>query len=84
LVALGAHTPSLILLDLVMPVMDGQRFREHQQRVRDANITAIPVVVVSGAPDGQAIARSIGAVDVVTKPIDLDRLVAVVQRYRLS
>src|SRR5437762_11749160 len=37
--------PSLILLDLMMPVMDGEEFRARQ--LRDPTLASIPVVVVS-------------------------------------
>ncbi len=39
--------PDLILLDLMMPVLDGYQFREEQKR--DQTISTIPVVVVSVA-----------------------------------
>ena len=43
----GGGTPSVILLDLRMPVMDGWAFRREQQR--DPAFAHIPVVVLSGA-----------------------------------
>ncbi|NVB85287.1 MAG: response regulator [Kofleriaceae bacterium] len=39
--------PSLILLDVQMPVMDGMEFREHQRR--DRELLSIPTVVLTGA-----------------------------------
>ena len=42
----GAH-PSVILLDLMMPVMDGWQFRHAQ--AQDAALSTIPVIVVSAA-----------------------------------
>jgi CheY-like chemotaxis protein len=39
--------PSLILLDLMMPVLDGRQFRERQKQ--DPSLADIPVVVISGA-----------------------------------
>lgn len=39
--------PSLILLDVQMPVMDGMEFREHQRR--DRALLSIPTVVLTGA-----------------------------------
>ena len=41
--------PRVILLDLMMPVMDGREFREHQ--LRDPSIADIPVVVISASRD---------------------------------
>jgi CheY-like chemotaxis protein len=54
--------PSLILLDIAMPVLDGRQFREEQQK--DPDLAAIPVVVVSGT----AIAASIDAAAHLQKP----------------
>jgi CheY-like chemotaxis protein len=38
LLALQAHRPSLILLDLSMPIMDGWRFRHEQLRLSEAGL----------------------------------------------
>src|SRR5262245_22499124 len=40
-----APLPALILLDLMMPLMDGWRFREEQ--LKDDRIAAIPVIVMT-------------------------------------
>jgi len=69
-----AH-PDLILLDLWMPVMDGWQFREEQRK--DPDLADIPVVVVS-ALGAQA---HIDANEVITKPIDAERLLATVRHY---
>ena len=67
--------PRLILLDLTMPEINGWEFL---RRLRaDPTISSIPTIVVSGAaseiPDG--------AVDLLGKPVDLDRLRALVGQY---
>ena len=76
---LREHRPSLILLDLSMPVMDGWRFREEQRRLTDA-LARIPVVVLSALHDCAKHAQALGAIEVLAKPIDLDRLAALVGR----
>ena len=57
--ASGVH-PCVILLDLMMPVMDGWQFRRHQARHQE--IAEIPVIVVSaaslGASNGPPVAPS--------------------------
>jgi CheY-like chemotaxis protein len=60
--------PSLILLDLHMPGMDGWAFRAEQRR--DPALAPIPVIVVSAEP---ATFRSstLGAVDYIEKPTGL-------------
>ncbi|HET9595032.1 MAG TPA: response regulator [Anaeromyxobacteraceae bacterium] len=65
--------PALILLDLVMPVMNGWQFRTEQ--LRDPELAAIPVVVMSATDDG-----AVRAEDRVPKPFDIDQLVEVVTR----
>lgn len=78
---LSESRPSVILLDLTMPVMDGWRFREEQARLSDATLAGIPVVILSALHDCQRQAGRLGAVDVIPKPIDFDRMLVVVRRY---
>lgn len=67
----------VIVLDLMMPVMDGWQFR--QEQVRHADLAKIPVIVVSAA-GRERIAR-IDANEVLSKPVDLDELLARVSAY---
>jgi CheY-like chemotaxis protein len=69
--------PLVILLDLMMPVMNGQEFRAEQ--LRDPALASIPVVVLSADGSAQAKARSLGALTGITKPIRLAHLLAVLQ-----
>lgn len=75
----GSAPPGVILLDLMMPVMDGWSFLCAQRS--DPAIAEIPVVVTS-AEDGaeDALAR-LGPAGFLAKPFELDRLLAVVGRY---
>ncbi len=61
-----------ILLDLIMPEMNGLEVLEH---IRQMKIT-VPVIIVTGVKDKHVAddAMSLGAVDFIPKPIDLDRL----------
>lgn len=72
-------TPCLVLLDLKMPRLGGQEFRRAQ--LGDPTVANVPVAVMSGAVDIEQRARALGAVALVTKPIDLDVLMQVVKRY---
>jgi CheY-like chemotaxis protein len=65
--------PCLVLLDLMMPVMDGSQFRK--QQCQDPSIARIPVICVSAAHDAPSTARAMGASGCLAKPVDLDRLV---------
>jgi CheY-like chemotaxis protein len=60
----------IVVLDLLLPVMDGARFRTAQ--LRDRSLAWIPVVVMSGAVDADHQARELGARRVLRKPLDLD------------
>jgi CheY-like chemotaxis protein len=67
------HRPCLILLDLVMPVMDGEQFRGEQQR--DSAIKDIPVILFSGQPGCMETARRLGALGCLQKPISFHEVV---------
>jgi CheY-like chemotaxis protein len=73
LVYLKSHSPppSLILLDVMMPIMDGYEFRIEQQR--DPAIARIPVVVVTAGAIGERVAE-MGVTGLLRKPFDLERL----------
>jgi len=60
----------IVILDLMLPVMDGAAFRAAQRR--DRSLAWIPVVVMSAAFDADRRAREIGARRLVRKPLDLD------------
>ena len=72
------EVPCLILLDLKMPRLGGNEFRRAQ--LGDPTVANVPVAVMSGATDAEQRGKALGAVATVTKPIDIDRLLAVVRR----
>ena len=72
-------SPCLILLDLNMPIMTGWEFRSLQQQ--DPALAAIPVVVVSADRAAQYDPRPLDAVEYLVKPINLDRLLTLVDRF---
>lgn len=65
--------PCAILLDLVMPVMNGWEFLE--QRQQDPRLAAIPVIVLSAVGDLAPDVATLGAAGCVTKPIQEDTLI---------
>lgn len=71
--------PDIILLDLMMPVMDGWQFRRAQQS--DPMLAPIPVVVVSADASVQQRAAAIDAAGYLRKPIQLDTLLGTVARF---
>jgi CheY-like chemotaxis protein len=70
--------PCVILLDLMMPIMNGWEFRSEQ--LRDPKLSSIPVVIMTA--DGRAAdkARTLHA-DYLRKPIHLDALLEMINDY---
>ena len=64
-------TPSVILLDLMMPVMDGWTFRNEQ--ARRPGVAGIPVRVFSATGDARDAAR-MNVAGYFSKPVDVSRL----------
>jgi two-component system, chemotaxis family, chemotaxis protein CheY len=75
----GGVRPSVILLDLMMPIMNGWQFRYEQRQ--DSDLAKIPVVVVSAKSDSQQHAAWLEADGYISKPIDLDLLFDMLARY---
>lgn len=75
----GLH-PVLILLDVIMPVMDGYEFLDAKHD--DEELQEIPVIMLTGLGHAQDILKALklGARDYCTKPINPDDLLATVKR----
>src|SRR5262245_49979598 len=73
--------PDLILLDLIMPVLDG--FAVLSQIKADNNLRDIPVIIISAERDSKSVVKGIkqGAEDYLTKPVDADLLIQKVKEY---
>jgi CheY-like chemotaxis protein len=70
------HQPSLILLDVMMPGMDGFSFREAQLQAPE--LAEIPVLVMSALREEQLQPR-LGAVPALSKPVEIDELITQVK-----
>ena len=75
------HNPCLILLDYMMPVMDGLEFRKQQRA--DSSLQEIPVVLVSARHDAQKVASLLEVSAVVEKPVIHEALLETVHEYCL-
>jgi two-component system chemotaxis response regulator CheY len=69
--------PCVIILDLLMPVMNGPQFREAM--LKDPRLAAIPIVVVTALEPTAA--AGLSAVRIFRKPIDVQALVGVVRKH---
>ena len=68
--------PCVILLDLMMPVMDGWQFRKEQKLCPE--IADIPLVVITATGKRPVL---VDASELVMKPLDLNRLFEAIERY---
>jgi CheY-like chemotaxis protein len=78
LVTIGKWRPDVIVLDLMMPVMDGPSFRAAQRA--EAETAHIPVIVLSATHEVHGRAASLGAAAVFAKPFDLGALLDAIAR----
>ena len=76
-ISLGER-PAVILLDLMMPHMDGEQFLH---KLRTSTLGSVPVVIMSGHTSARERARQLRAADCLTKPFDLDELLRTVDRF---
>jgi CheY-like chemotaxis protein len=71
--------PCLILLDLMMPVMDGRAFR--QEQLRSPELASIPVVVLSAYRNVAEETKDMSVTAFLKKPMKLDDVLGVVRRH---
>jgi CheY-like chemotaxis protein len=74
----ASDPPCLILLDLMMPVMDGVEFRQRQ--LQNPDIAHVPVVVVSGRAD-VGILSPLAIAKIIPKPFTAEAIIGVVQEH---
>jgi CheY-like chemotaxis protein len=81
-----ARCPDLILMDLKMPGMNGLAAARAIRQQPDARLRAVPIIALSAYHPSQhgAVAFAAGCNDYVLKPIDYDRLEAVIDRFLKS
>jgi CheY-like chemotaxis protein len=71
--------PCLIILDLMMPVMDGRTFREHQ--LLRPGLSEIPVLIMSASREVEQTARELRTAGHLPKPLNLPELLEVVRDH---
>lgn len=76
---LASGRPDAIVLDFGLPLLDGPTLLE-SWRAREATDLQIPIIGMSGLPNGRELARRCGVNDFFPKPLDLEALVATVLR----
>lgn len=73
---LARWQPNVILLDLMMPVMDGWAFCAEQRRTG----STVPVVLLSAAGRLDEQQQALGVAAVIAKPFDIDRVISTIER----
>ena len=71
--------PAVILLDLMMPVMTGDEFRERQ--LADVRYAHVPVICMTAVHDGKERADRMHADEYFQKPVDFERLLSAVRAH---
>ena len=64
---------SIVLLDLMMPVMSGFEVLEHVQN--DEQLRSIPIIVLTAEKNAELEALQMGAADFITKPFDMPEII---------
>src|SRR5437870_4371340 len=77
--AVREHQPDLILLDLMMPYLDGRDELQLMEMAVDRKIPVIVVTALLGAGEEEPEFRKAGVVHIVYKPFDLDKLIELVR-----
>jgi CheY-like chemotaxis protein len=72
-------SPRVILLDLMMPVLDGWGFCAALHRLDGR--ADVPIIVLSGAREATIRAAEMGAVEALSKPFELDDLIESIARW---
>lgn len=75
----ASELPILILLDLMMPRMDGLAFRTAQEK--DARLAVIPVLLMTAHAQPEVEKLRLGTAGVVKKPIDIEALSKLLESF---
>lgn len=73
--------PNLILLDYMMPGLDGGKATERIKK--DSSLKNIPVIIFSASQELERVAQEAGADDILAKPFEIDALVEKI-KYHLG
>jgi len=75
----GEGRPCVILLDLMMPVMDGKAFRA--AIMEEPELSGIPVIVLSAHANIDEVLSEVPVAEKLRKPVDIEPLLSLVERH---
>jgi CheY-like chemotaxis protein len=77
----GRRLPSVILLDLRMPVMDGISFLDFQKQSH--RLKDIPIIMMTAEDDIESLKKKTSTVEILTKPLSMASVLSAVERSSL-
>src|SRR5262249_61304881 len=72
--------PDVILLDVMMPVMDGWHFLS--ARLRHPDLVEVPIIIISAGQEAEREAHKVGVFEVAKKPLHVDDLIHRIEECR--
>ncbi len=72
--------PDVILLDVMMPVMDGWHFLS--ARLKHPDLVEVPIIIISAGQEAEREARNVGVFEVAKKPLHVDDLIRRIEECR--
>lgn len=82
--AIHQQRPALVLLDLMMPEMDGWQFLETLQEENGTAVISLPIVLLSASREVAVTARKYNVKAFLTKPFELEKLLSYISEFSLS
>ncbi len=80
----STQMPGLIILDLMMPVMDGSQFLEYIHNNKKDTFAKIPILLASAKGNHAVQSNTTLATEILRKPLDLEELYLIVNKYCCS
>lgn len=77
----GSESPDLILLDIIMPVLDGLTVLRRLREAKETKETPIIMITAKGTSRAIFEAQGLGTTDYIIKPINLEELLKIIARY---
>lgn len=71
--------PNLILLDLMMPIMDGYAFRKAQ--LEDSRLSKVPLIILSASGDLETKRTQLSANDFIRKPVEIAHVLKSIAKW---